>query len=288
MLVEQREVEVELAREVLVENRFRHPGPVGDLVHGRGVVAAGDEDGLGGLEQLGTALRARQPRAAGRGRVGRAHRSPRQCPSAAVMLRIGGSARRDRTRPLVSPGADAGRVAAACIVPAWAMPAAPAAGCRAGRRRADPLRAAPPAARGRRGGAAPAASRPGARRRGRRPGLPGAALPRGGGCGRPSASSTTTSSTRRTSSARSSTRRRRRAAQDGVGRRRRPRPQPRRRGGRAPGPAHRGHRPRRPRRLRRRPRRRRQLARPATSSATPAPGSACRTCGGRSTGSTDR
>ena len=65
MLVEQGEVEVELAREVLVEHRLGDPGPVGDLVHGRRVVAGLDEDGLRGVEQLGAALAARHPLPAG-------------------------------------------------------------------------------------------------------------------------------------------------------------------------------------------------------------------------------
>ena len=77
MLVEQREVEVELAREVLVEHRFGDPGPVGDLVHGGGVVAGLDEHRLGGVEQLGAALAARHPLSAG-GRVRAGH----ACPSA--------------------------------------------------------------------------------------------------------------------------------------------------------------------------------------------------------------
>ena len=55
VLVQQREVEVELAREVLVEHRLGDTGAFGDLVHGGGVVARADEDLLRGLEQLGAA-----------------------------------------------------------------------------------------------------------------------------------------------------------------------------------------------------------------------------------------
>ena len=62
--VEQREVEVELAGEVLVEHRLGDPGPLGDVVHRRGVVALGDEHLERGVEQLGAALAARQPAAA--------------------------------------------------------------------------------------------------------------------------------------------------------------------------------------------------------------------------------
>ena len=54
-LVEQREVEVQLAGEVLVEHRLGDPGALGDVVHRRGVVALGDEDLEGRLEQLGAA-----------------------------------------------------------------------------------------------------------------------------------------------------------------------------------------------------------------------------------------
>ena len=59
--VEQREVEIELAGEVLVEHRLADPGPVGDLVHRGGVVALGDEHLLRGGQQLQPALSARQP-----------------------------------------------------------------------------------------------------------------------------------------------------------------------------------------------------------------------------------
>ena len=54
-LVEQREVEVELAGEVLVEHRLGDAGALGDVVHRGGVVALGDEHLEGGLEQLGPA-----------------------------------------------------------------------------------------------------------------------------------------------------------------------------------------------------------------------------------------
>ena len=61
--VEQREVEVELAGEVLVEHRLGDPGPLGDVVHRGGVVALRDEDLESGLEQLGAPLAAGQPAA---------------------------------------------------------------------------------------------------------------------------------------------------------------------------------------------------------------------------------
>src|SRR5262249_31895064 len=57
-LVEQREIEILLAREVLVEDGFADPGAIGDLVHRRRVVAAGDEDLPGCVKQLAAA---RQP-----------------------------------------------------------------------------------------------------------------------------------------------------------------------------------------------------------------------------------
>ena len=50
MLVEQCQVEIELAREVLVQNGFGDSGAIGDLVHGRGVVAGLDEHLLGSLQ----------------------------------------------------------------------------------------------------------------------------------------------------------------------------------------------------------------------------------------------
>ena len=74
VLVEQREVEVELAREVLVEHRLADAGALGDVVHRRRVVALGDEDLLGGAEQLLAPGRPGQPGAAGprvRGRPAR-------------------------------------------------------------------------------------------------------------------------------------------------------------------------------------------------------------------------
>ena len=61
--VEQREVEVELAGEVLVEHRLGDAGALGDVVHRGGVVALRDEDLQRGLEQLGAALAARHPAA---------------------------------------------------------------------------------------------------------------------------------------------------------------------------------------------------------------------------------
>ena len=55
-LVEQREVEVELAREVLVEHGLGDARPLRDVVHRRGVVALGHEHLEGGLHQLGASL----------------------------------------------------------------------------------------------------------------------------------------------------------------------------------------------------------------------------------------
>ena len=73
--VEQGQVELELAGEVLVEDRLADAGLGGDGVHGRGVVARRDEDLAGGVQQLAAALGAAQPpprrRGAGNGRSGR-------------------------------------------------------------------------------------------------------------------------------------------------------------------------------------------------------------------------
>jgi hypothetical protein len=52
MGVEQREVELELAGEVLVQHRLGDAGAHGDVVHGGGVVALGDEHVLRCGEQL--------------------------------------------------------------------------------------------------------------------------------------------------------------------------------------------------------------------------------------------
>ncbi len=60
MLVQQRQVELQLPGEVLVEHRLAHPGAVGDVVHGGRVVAVRDEHLLGGTEQLFTAGASRQ------------------------------------------------------------------------------------------------------------------------------------------------------------------------------------------------------------------------------------
>ena len=57
VLVEQREVELELAREVLVEHRLADAGALGDVVHRGRVVALGDEDLLRGAQQLVAASR---------------------------------------------------------------------------------------------------------------------------------------------------------------------------------------------------------------------------------------
>ena len=48
--LQHREVQLQLRREVLIENGFAHPGPIGDLVHTRGVIAAIDENLAGSDE----------------------------------------------------------------------------------------------------------------------------------------------------------------------------------------------------------------------------------------------
>ena len=55
-LVEEREIEVELGRKVLVQDRFGYPSRVGDVVHGGCVVALGGEHFAGRIEQLDAAL----------------------------------------------------------------------------------------------------------------------------------------------------------------------------------------------------------------------------------------
>src|SRR5205807_4881717 len=50
--VQDRQIQLELARKVLVENGFAYPGALGDLVHTGGVVATVDENVAGGDEQL--------------------------------------------------------------------------------------------------------------------------------------------------------------------------------------------------------------------------------------------
>jgi len=64
VLVEEGEVEVQLAREVLVQHRLADAGPLGDVVHGGRVVALRDEDLLRGAQQLLAPGRPRQPGAA--------------------------------------------------------------------------------------------------------------------------------------------------------------------------------------------------------------------------------
>ena len=73
VLVEQREVELELAREVLVEHRLADAGALGDVVHRRRVVAVGDEDLPRRAEQLLAARGARQAGASCRVAAGRGH-----------------------------------------------------------------------------------------------------------------------------------------------------------------------------------------------------------------------
>jgi hypothetical protein len=65
-VVEQRQVELHLPGEVLVEHGFAHARPLGDLVHGRGVVSRADEDFLGRLQELGPARLPAQPCTAAR------------------------------------------------------------------------------------------------------------------------------------------------------------------------------------------------------------------------------
>lgn len=66
MLVEQGEVELQLAGEVLVENGLADSRALRDVVHRRGVVALGDEDLLRGAQQLIASGTAGQPGARGR------------------------------------------------------------------------------------------------------------------------------------------------------------------------------------------------------------------------------
>ena len=96
--VEQREVELELAREVLVEHGLGDAGPLGDVVHRGGVVAVGDEHLLGRGEQLLAARRTGQPAAAATGSVDRGlgWHAPAETTC---------TARGQRTRPRCRPGA---------------------------------------------------------------------------------------------------------------------------------------------------------------------------------------
>jgi hypothetical protein len=59
--VDQRQVQLELAREMLVQHGFRYAGPFGDVVHRGTVVPLGYEDLLGSCEQLSAPRDARQP-----------------------------------------------------------------------------------------------------------------------------------------------------------------------------------------------------------------------------------
>ena len=70
VLVDHREVEVELGREVAVQDRLADLGALGDVVHGDVVEALGGEELLGDAQHLGAAFVASHPRAARpRGRV---------------------------------------------------------------------------------------------------------------------------------------------------------------------------------------------------------------------------
>jgi len=64
--VQQSQIELKLAGEMLVENRFAHSCPLGDVVHRGGVIALSDEYLAGGLEYLRAAFLARKSGAAGR------------------------------------------------------------------------------------------------------------------------------------------------------------------------------------------------------------------------------
>jgi len=72
VLLEQLEVEVPLAGEVLVQHGLADAGSLGDLVHRRGVVTLRDEDLPRGAEQLGPPGAAGQPCTA-HARLGSAH-----------------------------------------------------------------------------------------------------------------------------------------------------------------------------------------------------------------------
>ncbi len=61
LLVQQRQVELELSGKVLVEDRLADARAFGDLVHRRGVIALGNENFTGRSQQLETASGARQP-----------------------------------------------------------------------------------------------------------------------------------------------------------------------------------------------------------------------------------
>ena len=76
--VEEGQVEVELAGEVLVEDGLGDAGMLGDLIHRGGVVAGGGEDLEGGREDLLASLLAGQSRRArALGRASRAHPTSR-------------------------------------------------------------------------------------------------------------------------------------------------------------------------------------------------------------------
>src|SRR6201988_156075 len=61
MSLQDRQVQLQLAGKVLVENRFADSGPFGDLVHAGRVVAAVHENVVGCDEQLAATLVAGQP-----------------------------------------------------------------------------------------------------------------------------------------------------------------------------------------------------------------------------------
>jgi hypothetical protein len=62
VLLEQSQVELPFAGEVLVEDRFADAGALGDVVHRRGMETLGHEDVLRGTEELTPARTPRQAR----------------------------------------------------------------------------------------------------------------------------------------------------------------------------------------------------------------------------------
>ncbi|GHD69840.1 hypothetical protein GCM10010317_076190 [Streptomyces mirabilis] len=85
VLVQQREIQVELAREVLVENRLADARALGDVVHGGRVIPLRNEYFLGGAEELvasGTARQASAPRACRLCLLDGCHAASQNCPHA--------------------------------------------------------------------------------------------------------------------------------------------------------------------------------------------------------------
>src|SRR5260221_1012689 len=150
-LVEQREIEVQVAGEVLIEHGLADAGSLGDLVHGCGVVTLGDEYLLSRPEQLPASCGARQPR------TGRAVRSGlRRCGheglrmfcchcwvnASGFILLSGSHPHRDRGHVLVRPRLPHRPPAAPRVVAGTALTR-----IRRGRRPGSAQRNQPPAAR---------------------------------------------------------------------------------------------------------------------------------------------